>query len=164
MNLSSRLSRLVCCLAYVSALVALAAGQWQRSRQPPPAPSPLAGLGDWDVPQLVRHLRNRGLALRLVPTGQAARISDKAYLTATELGFADLNLLLMVRDHAARWSGAVYCERVRPAGSRDDQVLLWGDCGLSVGPFIFFGDPRLLREIRAALEGGGQDAEAGPVD
>jgi hypothetical protein len=40
-------------------------------------------------------------------------------------------------------------------------VLLWGDCGLSVGPFVFFGDPRLLREIRAALEGGGQDAEAG---
>jgi hypothetical protein len=29
---------------------------------------------------------------------------------------------------------------------------LWGDCCLVSGPFVFFGDPELLAEIRACLD------------
>jgi hypothetical protein len=74
-----------------------------------------------------------------------------AYLSTTEKTGAELYWLVKDRTEMHRWAGVVYCERVQYPEDREGMVKLWADCGLRVGPFVFFGDPELLARIRTAL-------------
>jgi hypothetical protein len=57
----------------------------------------------------------------------------------------------MVPSRVRGWSGVVYCEWGHRNEAREDGLACWGECGLRAGPFLFFGDPEMLAEIRAAL-------------
>jgi hypothetical protein len=50
-----------------------------------------------------------------------------------------------------RWTGVVYGECSRHHEDRAGVVEEWADGGLRAGPFVFFGDPKLLARIRTAL-------------
>jgi hypothetical protein len=73
------------------------------------------------------------------------------YLTSTGRGWAEVNGLLKMPGHIDGWRGTVYCEVIGRPEQREQLLGHWGDCGLGVGPFVFFGDRALLRQIRAAL-------------
>jgi hypothetical protein len=118
------------------------------------AAQPTLDLSGWDVPRLVEHLRGRGLPLRAVSTIKDGPIGNSAYLTTTDRSWRELNLLFAAPEQIDHWQGTLYCERVRPRGSRDEQAALWGDCCLLVEPFLFFGDRELLLKVREALRDG----------
>jgi hypothetical protein len=123
-----------------------------------PRPSDLDG---WDIPRLLQRLESRGLHLVPTPATKAGPIDQGVYLTArgqTEPAginpaarWVELNRLPKDPEQIGLWRGTVYCEVLRPAGMRGQLLDQWGDCGLGVGPFVFFGDRALLRRIRAAL-------------
>jgi hypothetical protein len=105
-------------------------------------------LDDWDVPQLIDHLRRQGLELRVVSTQNSGTLRHNAYLTTTAKKREELELLPKAPERAERWQGTLYVERSHNA---DVFVQYWGDCCLVVGPFIFFGDRELLARVRDTL-------------
>jgi hypothetical protein len=50
---------------------------------------------------------------------------------------------------ADKWQGVVYCERqggdISSIPERD--IEMWGEHAMRIEPFLFFGDPALLRRI-----------------
>jgi hypothetical protein len=61
-----------------------------------------------------------------------------------------------------RWAGVVSCQRLRYPENWEENLALWGDCGLRMGHFLFFGDPALLARIRTILgDTGGRRGEDG---
>jgi hypothetical protein len=60
--------------------------------------------------------------------------------------------LLKLPEHVAVWKGVVYCERNVDDLNRESRLRLWGGRCLCAGPFLFFGDPELLEEIRSAIQ------------
>ena len=119
------------------------------AKEPPPARPP--DLDDWDIPRLLRHLENRGLHLRPIATLQKGPIAHNLYLTCTGQGWVEVDGLLKAPAQIDRWRGTVYCEMIFNPVRRMQRLDQWGDCGLGVGPFVFFGDRALLRQIRDAL-------------
>jgi hypothetical protein len=114
-----------------------------------PAGAPAArppDMEDWDVRQLLQHLRDRGLGIRLVPVENTDVVVNRAYFTTTDKGWEDLDPMLKLREAIDRWEGTVYCER-QHGEVLDAQMEDWGDCCLCVGPFLLFGDRALLRAI-----------------
>ena len=105
-------------------------------------------MESWVVADMRARLRER--LPHFHQTADAADDSEAGfYLTATPCVWESLNLLPRVPERAARWRGVVHCVRygseIRPA------VEEWGGCALTAGPFLFFGDPALLAEVREAL-------------
>jgi hypothetical protein len=105
----------------------------------------------WGMPDLLHHLETRGLHYHAIPTLENAPILWSAYLTRQERPWEDYGRHCMDPGRIDRWSGVVYCQREVREEAREFEVLLWGECGLRAGPFVFFGDPAMLAEIRAAL-------------
>jgi hypothetical protein len=122
--------------------------RWWGQEKPPALPSHLDG---WDIPRLLRRLESRGLDLRPIAATRDGPIRHNVYLTLPGRGWAEVNGLLKLPAHIDRWRGTVYCEVIGNPGQRGRLLRHWGDCGLGVGPFVFFGDRALLRRIRAAL-------------
>jgi hypothetical protein len=137
-------------LAALLALTGLALTTWQCHRTCRPAPVVLPAE-DQTVAQVAARLESRGLKLRLVADAQTGS-SHGAYLTQGNKSWEQLNVLPKVREHIDCWAGTVHCESLNEPGSRNLQVLMWGDCCLEAGPFLFFGDPALLARIRKALQ------------
>jgi hypothetical protein len=106
-------------------------------------------LDDWEVPELVEHLRKEGLELRVVPTHKGGPTRYNAYLTTTDKEWQELNLMVKVPEVVGQWRGTLYVERSHSGGTR---VEFWGDCCLVAGPFVFFGDRDLLARVRVALD------------
>jgi hypothetical protein len=127
------------------ALVVVAVGQ--RPGRPATQDVP---LDDWDIPQLVAYLNGEGLGLRLASVQKDGGIQHTAFLTTTDREWIDLNELPKIRNQINRWQGTLYCER-GPAEDWSERTLLWGDCCLVGGPFLFYGDRELLDRVRAAL-------------
>jgi hypothetical protein len=118
----------------------------------PPAPGQLkADLAGWSVADLVRHLEGRGLGLRGVPTQKGGQITINAFLVRGERPWEELNGLVKDPRQVGRWAGMVFCEPVPTDEAAEVRAEVMGDGVLRVGPFLFFGDPQLLQEIRAAL-------------
>src|SRR5262249_45518279 len=142
-------------LAGLSLLAALlVAWGWRHTDDESTAAIPDAA--GWDVPRMAEHLRSRGLTFRLIPGDEAGvNIAHSAYLTTTARTWQQLNVLPRAREHIGDWEGTLHCERLNQPGARDLQIQLWGDCCLKVGPFIFFGDPELLAQVRTALRPAG---------
>jgi hypothetical protein len=111
-----------------------------------------------DVHDLAAYLEGRGLRLHISPSWAGGNARTNAYLSTTAKPGAELYGLAKNRRKMHPWAGVVYCERVRyqevregVAEWREDELQSWSDCGLRVGPFVFFGDPALLARIRTAL-------------
>jgi hypothetical protein len=137
-------------LVLVAVLAVVVFGVWARRPACRPRGGP-PGLDEWNVPQLIAHLRQRGLQLRAVGVSASGEMENSAVLTTTDKDWREFLPLAKTREAIDLWQGTVSCERVNQSGSRDLQISLWGDCCLVVGPFLFFGDRDLLRRIRMAL-------------
>jgi hypothetical protein len=116
------------------------------SRRPAPAPDLLES---WGVADMRARLGER--LPHLVQTADAADGSFEAgfYLTAAPASWEALNHLPRTPERAGRWRGVAHCRRYgveRPVADG------WGEHGLAAGPFLFFGDPELLAQIRVALQ------------
>jgi hypothetical protein len=109
-------------------------------------------LEHWVIPELVEHLKHAGLEVRLRSTRIDGAIGHNAFLTSTQKEWNDLNRLSTGPDRRQiqAWHGTVYCERMRGQNPAD-LIRQWGDHCLVAGPFIFYGDAKLLERIRAAL-------------
>jgi hypothetical protein len=116
-------------------------------------------MGGWQVEDLVSHLRRKGLEFRAMPTAEHCPLNRGAYLTTTDQPWERLNGLLKNPDAIDEWEGTVFCVRATQAPEDEDPRLeMWGDCGLRLGPFLFFGDRQLLARIRDALADLGVEA------
>jgi hypothetical protein len=116
-------------------------------------------LAAWDIPRLVRYLEGQDPTLRPVASARGLGSDRNVYFTRTDLDFTRLDILLKSPERIESWRGTVYCERMEQPESREIQANLWGDCCLLWGPFVFFGDPELLAEIRGCL-----NRAQGPAD
>jgi hypothetical protein len=112
----------------------------------------LPGLEHWDIPELAEHLRTAGLSFRVLGTAEGAYPADRAYLTTTPSTRRELDHLVKVPERLHDWKGVVYCERNLDDPNRALRLHLWGECCLCAEPFLFFGDPELLEEIRHAIQ------------
>jgi hypothetical protein len=121
-------------------------------RRASPATSP---LDDWDFTKLVAHLNRAGLGMREVSTQKNGVIGNAVFLTTTDKEWDDFNRLTKDPRRIAEWQGILYCECVK---GRNPWLLTsqWGEDCLVAGPFLFYGDHKLLAQVRAALA----DAEA----
>jgi hypothetical protein len=139
-------------LPALALVLAVAHDARDRGRSPG-GPSALAG---WDVPRLADHLRASGLRLRAVSAEGAGRAAgDRVFLTTADEPWEHFNGLVALPEQVGRWRGTVFCERLHQPGSRDEALRQWGECGLRAGPFVLFGDPDLLAQVRQALPEGG---------
>jgi hypothetical protein len=131
--------------AVFAAAVLLAVSLGQRRATPPPLP-----LDDWQLPELVAHLKRAGLRLRMAAIAKNGAISPAVFLTTEEKPWRELNGLSKDPKRIAEWRGVLYCEY---RGGRDQAGLarLWGEDCLTAGPFIFYGDAALLARVRDAL-------------
>jgi hypothetical protein len=130
------------------ALVAVATGQRKDRPATPDLPP-----GDWDIPRLVAWLNRQGLGLRPVATSRGGSTRYSAFLTTADRAWDDLNRLPRDPKRAHVWRGTLYCERGPGGDAWADLARLWGDCCLTVGPFLLFGDRALLDRVRSALTG-----------
>jgi hypothetical protein len=106
---------------------------------------------DWDIPRLVTHLREKGLDLRAVPAQKDGGYHPHAYLTTTDARWQDLNRLSRDPRRMEPWRGTLYCEWKSHRVAAADPAGLWDDGSFIAGPFLFFGDRRLLEQVRAAF-------------
>jgi hypothetical protein len=131
-------------------VLVVGAGQCPKRRA-----SPLARptLSDWQLPQLVECLNAHGMELRVVPVTETNTppCVNSAFLTTTKQTWSDLTQLLKVTEKIDTWKGTLYCERLHQPNARVEQIEMWGDCCLVVGPFLFFGDRELLARVSAVL-------------
>jgi hypothetical protein len=108
-------------------------------------------MDGWDVHDLAGYLEGRGVRLHLSPSFAGGDGSTNAYLSTTAKPGAELYWLVKDSRARQRWAGVVYCELSRNYEAREEAMEDWAECGLRVGPFVFFGDPQLLARIRTTL-------------
>jgi hypothetical protein len=132
----------------VVAFAVLVVGVTLASRLLRPPRSPPRTLGE-----LAEVLRRSDPPLYAVPMADHSS-EEGVYICERPRPREDLQWLRRSPKHAARWRGVVFCERAGGAiRVPEDQLESWGEHGLRVGPFVLFGDPALLRRIRAAILG-----------
>lgn len=115
----------------------------------PETPSP--SLDHWDIPQLAAYLNQVRVEVRAEPIPKGGRLSRSAFLTSAKRVWRDLNFLSKDSSRIREWRGIVYCERATSPDAAASLARQWGDRGLVVGPFVFYGDAKLLARISAAL-------------
>jgi hypothetical protein len=103
-------------------------------------------INHWNIHELTNHLNSAGLQVRLESIRKDGVMNRKAFLVTTHKTWQDLNRLNKDSRQLPEWRGTVFCERVE---GKDpvDVVDLWGDHGLVVGRFVFYGDAELLQRI-----------------
>jgi hypothetical protein len=123
------------------------------SRMPARSSSPWhSGLQRWDIPDLAEHLHATGLAFQVLAITEGLPTTDRAYLTTTAMTWRELDRLAKLPERLDDWNGVVYCERNIDELNREARMNIWRGCCLRAGPFLMFGDPELLMEIRSALQ------------
>jgi hypothetical protein len=108
-------------------------------------------MDDWQIEDLVAHLRAKGLEFRAVPTFQKAPLDYGAFLTTTDDPWSKLNGLHTGTPWIETWKGTVSCHHVYKGPAADDWFDLYGDNATCIGPFVLYGDPALRARIVAAL-------------
>jgi hypothetical protein len=107
-------------------------------------------IDHWSLIELADQLNRMGVKVQLRFTQQDGTIGQTAFLTVTDKNWRSLNALKKDSKHIQEWRGVLFCERV---GECDVTHLTtqWGNHCLEVGPFLFYGDAELLRQVRDAL-------------
>lgn len=49
------------------------------------------------------------------------------------------------------WQGVVFLDRLGNIDLLAEEIQTWGEHGLQIGPYVFFGDPDLLQRIRKVI-------------
>jgi hypothetical protein len=106
----------------------------------------------WSITELLGHLKESGVDLRVVSTRQDGEIHKSVFLTSTDRNWHDLNLLPKSSERIDLWNQTLYCECCPENADLSVQADLWGENCLIVEPFVFFGDRRLLERVQAALD------------
>jgi hypothetical protein len=106
---------------------------------------------DADLERLLAHLEPLQLQLRVVSTAAGGKVKCNAFLTRTDHDWEGLNCLVQIPERIEEWRGTVYCEWGVHVARRSKEFFERGNCCLQFGPFYFFGDPNLLKQIRTAL-------------
>jgi hypothetical protein len=105
----------------------------------------------WTLADMEYHITDR---LGLIPRRMEGSVPELIeYLYFVRDGdhrrFAELDLIAKAPETAAGWRGALFCSR--PDASWDDPattVRQWGEHGLLVPPFVFFGDKAIIGQLR----------------
>ncbi len=108
---------------------------------------------EWSMADMLSHLKESGVELRVVSTRKDGRIEQSAFLTSTDRSWHELNLLPKSSRRMDLWNNTLYCERCPRDADLSVQAELWGENCSIVEPFVFFGDRNLLERVRSALEG-----------
>ena len=125
-------------------------------RKPAPPATPSVQLPvEWGVPELIRHLRGKGLRLHAVPTDRSGNMQNGAYLCERPRPWEELAWLTPSPERAPAWAGVVLAAPAqRGLEQLPEDVQSWGANGLIAGHLLLFGDEALLRRVAAALGGG----------
>lgn len=107
-------------------------------------------LDDWDISQLTAYLQKTGVEVRMVPTAKDGPLDQSVFLTYTNQDWSYFNGLIKDAKHIHKWRGTVHCLR-ETSNVAANLAQQWGDQGLLIGPFVFYGDTELLARIHAAL-------------
>jgi hypothetical protein len=130
-------------LAAVTA-VALTCRLWSRPAMPTPTATELCTLTG-----LAEALSQDALDLQVVPMMKNGSPEFGFYLCTDARSWEQLAPVLRRNRDAHQWNGVVYCERNNGHSSSipEREIQLWGEHAMQIGPFLFFGDPDLLRRI-----------------
>lgn len=107
-------------------------------------------LDRWDIPQLAAYLKKAGVELRVQSAQKNGIARQSVYLTSTPKDWCDLNGLVKDPKWIHRWQGTVFCTHETP-NAAEALARQWGEQGLLVSPFVFYGDAELLARIKNAL-------------
>ena len=131
------------CLAVAVVLVSQPCSSGQR----------LIETSDWSLLQLVDHLQSKGLAIRVVPTHKSGNWSNSIYLTTDpEATWLSLQPKSRSLERIEQWHGLVLVERLtNKPGPRWD-VDQWGEHGLQIDRFVFFGDSEMIKRIGQSVQ------------
>jgi hypothetical protein len=111
----------------------------------PPEPLPRT------LTELTQRLHRAGLDLHVVQITDITP-EEGLYLCERPQEREQLQWLRRAAEYGERWQGVVFCEFSRRLGEIPDaEVERWGEYGMRIGPFLFFGDPVLLRRIAQVL-------------
>jgi hypothetical protein len=114
-----------------------------RHATPPPTVTQLRTLTE-----LAEVLSQDAPELRVVPSANDGSLETGMYLSNDSRSWEQLISVLRSYRHADKWEGLVYCERYRANISTPErEIQMWGEHTMRIGPFLFFGDPHLLRRI-----------------
>ncbi len=104
---------------------------------------------EWSVGELAGCLRERLPDLHVVPQRRDGSYGSGAYFCTSPRDLGELVRLSRNPTRVGEWSGVVFCERVSAAMPVlcDD----WGENGLRIGPFLLFGDAKLIARLRDAV-------------
>jgi hypothetical protein len=140
---------LVFCLpALLLTALGLAALDHWRPRHHPPRPD----LPEkWNSRDVAKQLRGTGREYRVVGVDFRGLDKASAFFTETDMTWSELNGLSKTVENIASWRGSVFCQKVGSTYLFNDQMEMWGEYCLRVGPFIFFGDAAMLAEIKESL-------------
>jgi hypothetical protein len=122
-----------------------------------PAPKPAAApdLSGWKLADLLTRLREKGVRFEAVVDHRErdllTRWVEGAWLTRTGKGRSELGLLTRLSP-PERWRGTVRVTWHGPGfDETPEELRLYGERLAVAGPFIFFGDPEMIREVERAL-------------
>jgi hypothetical protein len=103
-----------------------------------------------DFADLQDRLQRHGVKVEVVSTRKDGQEADSVFLLAKDRGWNDLNVLSKNRARIEEWRGILYVERI----GADPDVLVeqWGQNCMIAAPFILYGDPILLEQVRGALQ------------
>ncbi len=116
----------------VALLLSAAAVPLGRSMRQGKSTSKSPNLQDWEVSQLVDYFESQGLPLRPVASNYQGGVGQNLFLTRTDQGLAQLNILPKTAERIEKWRGSVYCERLSNPDSRSLQIQDWGNCCIVV--------------------------------
>jgi hypothetical protein len=106
----------------------------------------------WDLPELVEHLQDRGLPLRVVPSRENGQWGDNVYLTEDPAAtWETFQLKNQTAQRIGQWRRSVWVHRIGPSTDVEWRLLQWEGCGCRVAGFLVFGDPGLIERIKEAF-------------
>src|SRR5262245_16626054 len=128
MSVTIRRPRAAWAMLGLPLLLAVLACAWNLSRGHRAAPRTPPEMQDWDVPDLAEHLRDAGLALRVVATAEEGDPRNSAYLTTTASTWEELARLARLPERVRDWEGTALCARNTREADRRNCRQRWGEC------------------------------------
>jgi hypothetical protein len=143
---------------FLAAVVAVPLTCWMRTSPatPPPALTELTTIAE-----LTTVLSQQAPELHTVPIVKNGSLERGFYLSTASRSWEQLGAVTRSARDAAKWQGVVYCEyvsNIMPVSEGDIQE--WGEHGMQIGPFLFFGDPDLLRRIEQIIRAHSKSVES----
>jgi len=106
----------------------------------------------WGLPELVDHLHDRGLPLRVVASREDGWWGDNVYLTEDPAAtWETFQLKNQTAQRIGQWRRSVWVLRIGPSTDVEWRLLQWEGHGCRIAGFLVFGDPGLIERIKEAF-------------